>query len=461
MYFSFVGPKTKRTMDSTNLPERRRGKNQFLLLQILVLDLIGFSLIFPLVPHLLDYYVSRASTVPADFWLEPFINFIEWILPTHMQGENLTIVALGGVVTSAYSFLQFLISPYWGRLSDRIGRRPVLLFTSMGLAVSYLLWFLSTSFTSFLISRIIGGLMAGNLGVATAAMADMTDAKGRTRAMGMVGAAFGVGFVVGPAVGGLASTLDLTAYFPGASFLHPFSFCALVSFLMATMAAIRNYTSFEETLHLTGTQEQRVEENRSFFRLMIQNPGFTRTVLLNFLFLFVFSGFEFLFSFLFKLFYFLEPGSIGALFLYSGIILIIGQGLIVRKLTGFIKEKTILVVGILLMPIPLSLLSNLAPSVPLAMLAILPISLGASLVQPSLTGLASLLAPPEFQGSAMGIFRSAGSLARALGPLAGSVLFWKLGVSSTYLVLGFAMGVIFLFSMLLRSPAERLKTGET
>lgn len=307
--------------------------------------------------------------------------------------------------------------------------------------------------------------MAGNTGVATASMADMTDRSERTRAMGMVGAAFGVGFVVGPVVGGLTSTWNMSTSFPGLEFLHPFSFCALISFGLALLSALRNLTAFQETL--PEAKESAGQEAR-----WIQNPilaarkdlaveGFPTGVLINFLFLFMFSGFEFSVSFLLKLRFGLAPSAIGMVFLYTGMILIFGQGFLVRKLSHRFRERSLILFGLALMPVPLAFLPGVAPSLAWALLLFFPISIGASLIQPSLTGLASLLAPKEKQGFAMGVFRSAGSLARATGPLAGSYFYWHAGSRAAYYYLGGGLLVVLFLALRLRNPGPDHTPGAT
>ncbi|MCB1322601.1 MAG: MFS transporter, partial [Leptospiraceae bacterium] len=229
----------------SNLTDRRTA---MLVLLILFLDLVGFTLIFPLVPEMLDFYLTGARTPGSiDAWLLPLSQAARDLLPADRQDDTTMIILLGGILASLYSVLQFATSPYWGKLSDRIGRRPVLLITSLGLAVSYALWFLSSSFTLFIISRVVGGLMSGNMSVASAAMADTTTPEGRTRAMGMVGAAFGLGFVIGPVIGGLTSLVDLSAG-QAHSLLHPFSLAALTAFALALLSAGCNILWLRETL---------------------------------------------------------------------------------------------------------------------------------------------------------------------------------------------------------------------
>ncbi len=431
-------------------------RNRFLLLQILLLDLIGFSVIFPIIPEMLKYYTDKAEGSAFDFWLPHAAAYAAAYLPDAAGSSGGIIVILGGLIASLYSLLQFLFTPFWGRLSDKSGRRPVLLITSAGLAFSYLLWFFSDSFTFFLLSRITGGIMAGNVGVATASMADMTTREERTSAMGLVGAAFGLGFVTGPLLGGLASKIDLSLAFPDYSFLHPFSFCALISFLMASLSALRNYTSFQETNPRSGVPSDHtwVTSPVAAVKSAGTDRNFYYSALIYFIFILMFSGFEFSLSFLYKMEFGLSPSSIGFVFLYSGFILIFGQGYLVRKLSAVTREKSVLLAGLSLMPLPLLFLAWTEPGLWFSLLMLLPVTLGASLVQPALSGIASLSSPAESQGLSMGSFRSAGSLARAIGPGISSLFFWAWGFTTAYAILTVFLIISVLLAVRLRSPAR-------
>ena len=425
--------------------------NKLLLLQILLLDLIGFSLIFPLVPDLLEFYLTNASKHPLDAWLIGLKDILYMLLPEDRKSQNDLIIILGGVLASLYSFLQFLISPTWGRLSDRIGRRPVLIYTSLGLSISYLIWAFFPSFTAFVISRILGGIFAGNLGVATASMADMTEAKDRTKSMGLLGAAFGIGFIIGPVVGGISSLWKLNEIFPEAAFLHPFTGCALISFFLALASALRNFTSFQETL----TEKSRAEDRwiRNPFSILkdLNSSGFFYLILINFFYILLFSGFEFSLTFFYKLDFQLNPFEIGFIFLYLGFLIAIGQGGIVRVLTPKIHEKKMAQIGIILIPLPLVLLGYSSPFVAISIALLFPVAIGSALAMPSLTGLASILSPVNRQGAAMGVFRSSGSLARAVGPLTGGYLYWIFGIEITYWILSLSIAFVFLLTFKIKN----------
>ncbi|MEQ9364354.1 MAG: MFS transporter, partial [Leptospirales bacterium] len=280
------------------------------MLLILFLDLLGFTLIFPLIPDLLEHYLRQAVGLKLDLWLIAFGQFIEAVLPRALESgeargygvDSLLIVVLGGILASLYSLLQFLTAPYWGRLSDRLGRRTVLLVTSMGLALSYLIWFLSQSFTFFVISRVVGGCMSGNMGVASAAMADITAPEDRTRSMGMVGAAFGMGFILGPAIGGLSAIFGEALRELAPNVLHVFSAPALAAFVLSLLSAVLNFAYFAETLtERAGGGHVWIENPIKLFLRNLRDPAFGSILLINFLYVIVFAAYEFSFTFLFKL----------------------------------------------------------------------------------------------------------------------------------------------------------------
>ena len=167
------------------------------------LDMVGFSIIFPLFPDMLDWYVERegeGSLVGRlSAWLEGLVD-----------DRFAVIVLFGGLLGSLYSGLQFLFAPVWGAVSDRIGRRPTLLVTLLGTALSYVIWFFAGTFVALVVARLFGGMMAGNISTASAAIADTHSGSSRAKGMGILGAGIGLGFVVGPALGGMASGWDLT-----------------------------------------------------------------------------------------------------------------------------------------------------------------------------------------------------------------------------------------------------------
>ncbi|MDP7640610.1 MAG: MFS transporter, partial [Candidatus Hydrogenedentes bacterium] len=213
----------------------------------LFLDLVGFSIIFPLFPSMLEYYLGQrggsgllASLVAA---LERFTESVS------APSDIAVIVLFGGVLSSLYSMLQFLFAPILGSLSDRYGRRPVLLVSVTGILVSYALWFFAGSFALLILARTLGGIMSGNVSTASAVVADVTSARNRSKGMAVVGVAFGLGFILGPAIGGFSAALNLTERWPELARLgvNPFSFPALVALALSAVNLAFVYARFPET----------------------------------------------------------------------------------------------------------------------------------------------------------------------------------------------------------------------
>jgi MFS family permease len=395
----------------------------------LYIDLVGFSIIFPLFPAILKYYLAVDGQAGAVGWLLAQSQAGARLL--HLQ-SNFEAVLFGGVLSSLYAFLQFIFAPMWGALSDRIGRRHVLFNTVAGTALSYAVWVFSGSFWLFIAARLVGGAFSGNLSVATAAVADVTTREERSRAMGIVGAAFGLGLVTGPVIGALTASIDLTAHFPGlARFgVNPFSVPALISLAMSVLNVVWVAARFHETLPRDArdaaqaarrSAERRVRHPfRAIFALT--NPGVRLVNLLAFLYALAFCGMEFSLTFLADERFQYTPRQNGMLIGFLGVFSIITQGVIVRRLYKKMSETRVLFAGLVASSIALLVIGlSAAPwqlYIGLALVAI-----GSGLINPSSSGLISLYSETHEQGRVLGIFRSLGSLARAVTPIVAGVMF--------------------------------------
>lgn len=294
--------------------------------------------------------------------------------------------------------------------------------------------------------------MSGNIGVASAAMADQSSREGRTGAMGLVGAAFGVGFIIGPVVGGSLASIRMDSWSPDSALLHPFTACALGSFILSGLSALLNLTMLQETL---ADDVRREERSGNPFRSIwagLHVSGLRRVLIVNFFYILLFSGFEFSVTFFYKLDFGFTPFQIGMVFLYLGLIIALGQGGLVRVLSKKVTEKKLAMAGLVLLPPALIGLSHSAPVVWLSLLFLLPISLGSALLQPALSSLASLLSPADRQGFSLGVFRSAGAMARAIGPLAGAYLYWILGIEVAYAIFAVLLLLTLIYSFFLQDP---------
>jgi MFS family permease len=412
------------------------------------IDLVGFSIIFPIFPAMLEWYLPREGD---GSFLHGLIRVLTDLTPGQNQAFLVTVL-FGGLLGSLYSFLQFFASPFWGRLSDRHGRRPVLIITTVGTALSYLLWIFAGSFWVLIVSRVLAGVMAGNLAVATASIADLTESRTRSRGMALIGVAFGLGFILGPALGGLGSLVDLgvdPANLDTFS-LTPFSFPALLAFVLASLNVLWVWTKFPET-HSAEVLPEKPAKREPLIRFGSKIPDVRRTLKVYFLFIFAFSGMEFSLTFLAleRLLY--QPHDMVWMFLFIGLIMALTQGYLVRRYGHRFGERNFTTLGLLCGVLSFVCLSVSEASLLFYIgLALLGIGVGCS--TPSLSALVSLYSPANRQGAELGAFRSSGALARAIGPLFGSALFWGLGSQTAYLAGAALMLIAALFSLLLPQP---------
>ncbi|MEM1221977.1 MAG: MFS transporter [Verrucomicrobiota bacterium] len=402
----------------------------------LFLDLVGFSIIFPLFPAMLDFYLPDGEG-DGSFLGKLIAPLAAWAERTGAEDPKfMTAVLFGGILGSLYSILQFIFAPIWGAYSDRVGRRKALLITISGLALSYLAWFFAASFWVLIFSRILSGAMGGNLSVATAVVADVTTREKRSGGMALVGIAFGLGFIVGPAIGGLFARIDLLAGSPGLAQygINPFSVPALVALVLSVINLFSVARFFKETLPADKRNAKATKPRESRFLQIFQgsNPATRRTNLLYLIFMCAFSGMEFTLTFLAVERFDFSPTQNGMMFVFIGVVLVLVQGGIVRRLAPKLGDKTLAVAGLFLSIFAfLSLAFALNITLLFIALALLAIAIG--LASPTLSALVSLYAKEDEQGAALGAFRSAGSLARAIGPLLAAFVYFAYGSKSAYL----------------------------
>jgi MFS family permease len=306
------------------------------------------------------------------------------------------------------------------------------------------------------VARLLGGIMSSNISTATAIVADVTPTNERSKGMAIVGIAFGLGFILGPALGGITSLVDLTTLYPGlAAFgVNPFSMPAAVAIVLTLFNLAYVYFKLPETRTFDGgNQTQRTMNPFSLLRT-VDYPGVTRTNMTYFLFLLAFSGMEFSLTFLAHERLEYGPGQNALMFLFVGFILAGVQGGYVRRKSDTIGPRRMTLHG-LIMVVPALMLVGLAgyfrSSIVLYMGLFL-LAAGSAQATPCLTALVSMYTPAEEQGRVLGIFRSLGALARALGPLVAAALYWWIGPTITYLLGG--LFILVPLAMALRLPAS-------
>ena len=420
----------------------------------LYVDLIGFSIVFPLGPSLIDYYLKIDG---QSGLLGGMLVKSNAVAHAFGQDHAFAAVLFGGVITSFYSILQFICAPLWGSLSDRRGRRGVLLVSVAGTAFGYLLWIVSGSFWLFLLSRIVSGAFSGNLSVVTAAVADVTTRQERSRAMGLVGVAFGLGLITGPAIGGISAAFNPLSHHPSlARFgVNPFSLPAGLALLFCLVNLGWIYRRFKETLPPEARQEKREARIRNPLRaiLMLDNANVRRANIVAFVYSTAFVAMEATLTFLAAERFHYGSTQNTYLLVFLGLVAIFTQGYVVRKLLKTMEETRVLTSGLILTVLGLLAIALAGqPWMLYAGLAVL--ATGSGLVNTSSSGLISLYADPSEQGRVLGIYRSLGSLSRAVTPLLAGIIFWASGSRTVFLVAAVSAAAAFALSFRLPKPVK-------
>ncbi|MGH0148546.1 UNVERIFIED_CONTAM: hypothetical protein FKN15_014996 [Acipenser sinensis] len=359
----------------------------------LLIDLLGFTLILPLLPSILDDYGKTDDGV-----YQSLQSIVDWFgetigVPVERKYNS---VLFGGLIGSLFSLLQFLSSPLTGAASDYFGRRPLMMISTVGLMASYALWAVSWNFSVFLLSRVVGGICKGNVSLCTAIIADLPCPKVRNKGMAMIGVAFSLGFTVGPMIGAyFAMNTAKREIF----YLSP----ALLGLMFSTADLLFIFLMLPETLH---------KENR----VSLQNLKVLGLV--YFFYLFLFSGLEYTLSFLTHQRFHFTSMQQGKMFFFIGITMAVIQGGYTRRIKPGSQIKTVKRAIILL--IPAFILVGLAWNVTMLYSGLLLYSFAAATVVPCLSTLVSAYGSASQKGTVMGILRSLGALARALGPIIAS-----------------------------------------
>lgn len=397
----------------------------------LFLDLVGFSIIFPIFPQIAKFYLEADGDGKL---LRGIFYLIESWSGLGPENEMLnSMVLFGGVVGSVYSIMQFVFAPIWGSWSDKIGRRPILLITTFGTVISYGLWFFSDSFTLFFIARLLSGVMGGNVSTATTVIADITDENSRSKGMAFVGIAFALGFICGPALGGVLSTIELGEGLWGLPIKHPFALIALLGMVLSSINFVFLLFLFPETYVLRTKVKMNIVRRWLPFLSKVSHIRIRYINLSYFFYLLLFSGMEFTLTFLsFERFNY-SPLQNAYLFIFSGVVMVLVQGGVVRRYTNSIGERRLVWIGLIMVTFGLLVIA-LSDWVIMLYIGLLLLSAGAALVMPCLTALLSLSCDRNMQGVSIGLFRSYGAMARVLGPLFTTILYWNFGSQFTYML---------------------------
>jgi DHA1 family tetracycline resistance protein-like MFS transporter len=361
----------------------RRSPLVVILLTVFI-DLVGFGIVIPVLPYYLESERFRASPIAL------------------------------GLLFSSYSVMQLIFSPVLGRWSDRHGRRPVLLLSLIGSGVGFVILGAAQTLLMLFVGRIIAGITGGNISTAQAYIADVTTPEDRAKGMGLFGAAFGLGFIFGPAIAGILSQWDISL---------PFYFAGALSFANAVLL----YFTLPETV----TPDHPARTTRRGWGYFLRSLKQTRLALvvgIYFLFVVAFSIMTTVFA-LFTMYRFgYGPADNGYLFAYIGLLAVVVQGGLIGRLVKRFGELPLVIAGALLLAVNLLILPHVGPAAGglAGLVAVITcFSFGNSFATPSLTSLASRSVGAAEQGGVLGVTQSAASLARAAGPALGGWLIYS------------------------------------
>jgi DHA1 family tetracycline resistance protein-like MFS transporter len=347
------------------------------------IDLVGFGIVIPSLPFYVESEAFRAT--PFEI----------------------------GLLFASYSLMQFVFSPVLGSLSDKYGRRPVLFFSILGSAVGYL--FIGFAFALWMVflGRIIAGITGGNISTAQAYIADVTTKENRARGMGIFGAMFGLGFVFGPAIGGILSRYGIHV---------PFFFAAFLSLLNAVLL----YFILPESVKPDSSGAAEFRKNR--FAQIIESLRNAQFGTLNAVYFFLVTSFSIM-TYAFVLFTIFRFGynaeQNGYIFAFIGITAVIFQGVLFNRLVDRFGENSLMIVGCLMMAASFFAIPFVTVDfggLTGLLLAVILLTVGNSMASPAITSLASKVSDESEQGKSLGVLQAGASLARAIGPALGGVL---------------------------------------
>ncbi len=377
-------------------------------------DLIGFGIVLPLLP----FYAQDFGATPA----------------------------LIGLLVAVHPATQLVSGPIWGRISDRVGRRPILLVGLVGSGASYLIFALAGNLVWLFASRAMAGVAGANIPLAQAYIADSTEVENRTRGMGLVGAAFGLGFIAGPAIGGALSHFGYAV---------PGFFAAALCLANAAGAYVYLPESLSTELRAKAVAAAGVGllGRLRFAVTFARQPAIGALIAIFMLATFVFSAFTTVFPLWIDVELGYNARHAGYLLAYFGLLMAIVQGRLLGPIAGRLGEKRLLVVATAVLTVTYALLPLSTVLWALA-LSLVPLAFGTGLSWPTLTGLASQHAEVDVQGAILGTMQSLSAFARMAGAVWAGWVFGGWGPAAPYLVnaLLMSLAVAFAIVFMIRAP---------
>ena len=363
------------------------------------IDMLGFGVIIPV--------------------LRDFTRF----LADASNYQSIEHATLSGILMASYSLAQFIFAPILGRLSDRYGRKKILFLSVAGNVLSYAIWAISNSYGLFLISRLISGMTGGNISVAQSYLADVTSKEERGKAMGMIGALFGIGFILGPFIGGVLSSVDITKWSIGMIIFNHFSaigiFCAFLSIINLILIVFLLKESLQHPKE-EGNKHNGLNLIKSIAKGNQSAVG--RLYLIHILISITFVSLEVTLAWDLLYRFKLDTKETGYFFAYMGVMMVIVQGGIYRILYRKIQGNLLLQIGLIATLISFSFYRS-SNELIFFFLVIALLSFGLGILNSSLLTLVSLFSKKEDHGVNLGIMQSLSALTRAFIPIIATFIY--------------------------------------
>ena len=363
-------------------------KMLFAIFLIVFIDLLGFSVILPLLP----------------FYAETF-------------GATPLVV---GLLTAAYAAAQLIGAPLLGRLSDRYGRRPILMISIAGNMLGFVLLAVAQNLGILFLARALAGLTGGNISVAQAYISDVSEPKDRGKAFGLIGAAFGLGFIIGPAVGGILGTFG---------FWVPATVSAVLSGinLLLVFFWLPESLTVERRLELANTSRPPFTVNAMLQTL--KRPFVGPLLHTRFFFGLAFAMFQSIFALYAQYRLNLDGRQTGYILAYVGVLSAVTQGFLIGKINARFSDTQIILVSTIIMAIGLGSWA-FAPNVIALLIVLIPIALAGGVLNTTINSAMSKAVAPIEIGGILGLAASLESLTRVISPSLGGLMLEKLGTSS-------------------------------